>query len=33
VFEAWDLGHGEEIEPDPAVDRDAVRAAYADVRA
>ena len=28
VAEAWGLGEGEEIEPDPSVDRAAVRAAY-----
>jgi xylulokinase len=29
---AWDLGAGEVVEPDPAVDRDAIRAAYAAAR-
>ena len=29
---AWDLGAGEVVEPDPAVDRAAIRAAYAAAR-
>ena len=30
LAEAWGLGTGETIEPDPAVDRAAIRAAYAE---
>jgi xylulokinase len=32
VASAWDLGAGEVTEPDPTVDRDAIRAAYAHAR-
>lgn len=30
---AWGLGAGDVVEPDPSVDREAIRAAYAAVRA
>src|SRR3954451_567321 len=32
VMDAWGLGHGDVVEPDAGVDRDAVRAAFASVR-
>jgi sugar (pentulose or hexulose) kinase len=32
VQTAWGLGAGTSIEPDPSVDADAVRGAYADLR-
>jgi xylulokinase len=32
VATAWELGAGEVVEPDPSVDRDAIRAAYAAAR-
>jgi xylulokinase len=32
IATAWDLGAGDVVEPDPSVDRDAIRAAYAAAR-
>jgi xylulokinase len=32
LAEAWGLGRGDVVEPDPTVDRDAIRGAYADAR-
>jgi len=32
IATAWNLGAGDVVEPDPSVDRDAIRAAYADAR-